>query len=114
MSDSLLSGGLTRRTGYADDGLSPKAPHARGQRLQGNERIFDRKQRRVHGVTGVLILANDRRNCASLQRLCNEIVTIQPFALHGKKELAGLNRARVDGISPRYGFRVEPASRGGG
>ena len=59
MRDGFLGRGLARGTGNANHGLRPKPPHTRRQCLQGDQRILDRNQPGLRGVTRALIVTDN-------------------------------------------------------
>ncbi len=100
----FLGGGFSGRAGDGDDAAAPLAAHVRGQRLQGDERIFGDQERvgkRGIGQGSGARARDDGGDCAALECGGDEIVAVEALAAHGKEQLAGRDGARVNGVAGR-------------
>ncbi len=93
--DGFLGGGFAGRAGDGDDAPAPLAAHMRGQRLQGEQRIFGDEQR--HGQRGVgqrghARARDDGGDGAAGEGGGDEIVAVETLAAHGKEQVAGRRR----------------------
>ena len=105
--DGFFGGGLAGGSGHADQRLAPQAADRGAQGLQSDQRVVDRQQPGLYRIARQLVLADDCGHGALLQRLLHEIVAIHALALHREEKLAGLNGARIDGVSLGDRFVVE-------
>ena len=103
--DGFLGGGFAGRAGDGDDAFAPLAAHMRGQRLQGDERIFGNQERsgeRGVGQRGDARARDHGGDRSALERGGDKVVAVEPLAAHGKEQLARRHGARVDGVAGRH------------
>src|ERR1700740_1123156 len=110
MRNRLLGSGLSGRSGHTDDLFYPNAAYSGGQCLQRLKRVIDSQQTGFHRKARQLILAHDRGDGSTLERLVHEVVAIQAFALDCKEKFAGLDSTGVDRVSVRDFFQLTFAS----
>ena len=111
--DGFFGGGLTGRTGDANQRLSPELADSRSEDLQGDQGIVDRKQSGIAAEAVPLIFADDGSDRVVFQRSRNEVVAVEALAFHREKERARGEGAGVDGVSVDQFFARKVAGRGG-
>ena len=100
--NGVLGGGFAGRAGDGDNAPAPLAAHMRGQRLQGEERIFGDQQRageRGIGQGGGTGARDHGSDGSALEGCGNKIMTVEALAANRKEQLAGRDGARVDGVA---------------
>jgi len=111
--DGVLGGGLAGGAGHRDQRLAPGAADRGAQLLQGQQRVVHCQQLGADGfgIAGELLVADDGRHRAPLQRRFHEVVPVQALATHGEEQLARRQSARINGVAGGDGLAVH-GSRG--
>ena len=105
--NGFLGRGLSGAAGHRHDALAPMAAHGRSQRLQCDQRIVSHHQQRMRmsprAADRVPCCSHHRRAAPLLERGGDKVMGIVALAADGEEEVAGRERARIDGVS--RGFR---------
>src|SRR5947207_2557281 len=97
MSKNFLGSGFACGTSNGQERLSPKPARRCTQRLQSSKRVFHDQQ--LSGISiDALSSLNNGGNCTPFKGCTGVIMSIKMLALQGNEQIAGIERAGINGI----------------